>query len=410
MTTIRTSDIADRLGGPIADFVEELVDERGFAGVHVTVADAERTLLAANHGWRDREADQPMTDDTIMRIYSMTKPVIATALMTLFDDRRFDLDDPLAAYLPALRDVKVLVDGRLVEPDRPIRIRDALTHTCGMTNELQATPVAALYRDAGIHADPTRSLATLIDVLSDLPLAYQPGQRWHYGMGLDLAAALIEVLADQPLGDFLRTRLFDPLGMPDTAFGVPEPDRARLAAMYGGPDLLAKGQSTQALIDAWTSGDNRRRDVNATYPIDATATFARGGIGLFSTARDYTRFARMLLNQGELDGTRIIAADTSRLMHRNHLPNTLLPFHHGGVPVAGYGFGLGSSVLTDVAAAGGIGSKGQHGWSGAAATYFWVDPQLQLTVVLMAQSMMRMDTCDDDLNTIIRHHLRHHPV
>ena len=204
-----------------------------------------------------------------------------------------------------------------------------------------------------------------------------------------MAAGLIEVLADQPLAAFLSDRFFAPLGMSDTGFGVPEAKRGRLAAMYGGPDVLGRGLTVSAIVEAWTSGANERRDVRHTYPADAAPTFARGGFGLFSTAPDYTRFARMLLNGGELDGERVVDPATIELMHRNHLPSELLPFENGGVPMLGYGFGLGSRVLMDVAAAGGVGSVGEYGWSGAASTHFWVDPQLQLTVVLMAQSMLR---------------------
>ena len=402
METSERADLINIAGcdAEIEHFIKGLIDGRGFVGASLTIADDDRIVLHTQDGWCDREAERPIAADTIVRIYSMTKPVIATALMSLFDERRFELDDPVADYLPTLATPRILVSDRLIEPDRPIRIRDLLTHTSGMTHELQPTPVAALYRDAGIHADATRTLAEVVETLAELPLAYHPGERWHYGAGFEVCAGLIEVLADQPLGDFLHDRLFDPLGMPDTAFGVPDDRRDRLAAMYGGPDLLARGQSLQAVVDAWTSGDNPRRDVNATNPTDMK-TFARGGFGLFSTAMDYTRFARMLLRGGELDGTRIITPDTARLMHHNHLPDELLPFVPGTAPATGWGFGLGSMVLIDVDAAGGIGSPGQHGWGGAASTTFWVDPYQRRTVLFMAQSMMRMDTWEADLADVV---------
>jgi CubicO group peptidase (beta-lactamase class C family) len=388
-------------GGPIHEFAKQLIDERGFVGVDVAIADGAQTLFSLCQGRRDKEAELPMTDDTIVRIYSMTKPVVSTALMTLFDQDRFQLEDPVANFLPRFRNLRVLEEGTLEKPVRPITVRDLLTHTCGMTNELQDTPVAALYQQAAVNSDPTRPLSELIDLLAELPLAFHPGQRWHYGMGIDMAAGLVEVLADQPLSAFLSDRFFGPLGMPDTGFGVPEAKRGRLAAMYGGPDVLGRGQAISALVEAWSSGANERRDVTATYPPDAVATFARGGFGLFSTAADYTRFARMLLNGGELDGERVVEAATVELMRRNHLPSELLPFQNFVVPVPGYGFGLGSSVLMDVAASGAVGSVGDYGWSGAASTHFWVDPQLGLTVVLMAQSMMRMDTTENDLKAVV---------
>jgi CubicO group peptidase (beta-lactamase class C family) len=386
-------------GGLIYEFTRRLVNERGFSGVEVTIADGDQTLVSVRDGWRDKESQLPVTGDTIYRIYSMTKPVVSTALMTLFDEGRFRLDDPVATYLPAFGQVKVLVGGSLEEPVRPITVRDLLRHTCGMTHELQDTPVATFYRDAAVHSDSTRSLSELIDLLAGLPLAFQPGQQWHYGTGIDVAAGLIEVLADQPLGTFLSDRLFEPLGMSDTGFGVPELEQGRLAAMYGGPDVLGRGQTTSALVEAWTSGANYRRDVAATYPADASKSFARGGFGLFSTAPDYARFARMLLNGGVLDGERIVDPATVALMRSNHLPAEQL--RDFGLAMPGFGFGLGSRVLMDVTAAGGVGSVGDYGWGGAATTEFWVDPQRQLTVMLMTQSMMRMDKTEDDLKGVV---------
>ena len=161
---------------------------------------------------------------------------------------------------------------------------DVLTHTSGLTNELQDTPVAALYQEAGIHADATRSLAEFVDALTELPLAFQPGERWHYSASLDVAARLIEIIADQPLGEVLDERLFQPLGMTDTGFAVPE-RRERLAAMYGRPDVLGRGQTAMGIYEAWARGENERRDVSNTHPADASGVFARGGFGLFSTRR-----------------------------------------------------------------------------------------------------------------------------
>ena len=386
----------------IEPLLRSMVDELGIAGVSVIITRRGRTVVAAQYGYRDRETAAAMTDDTIFRVYSMTKPVVATAFMTLVDDGRVALDDPVSRFIPAIAATKVLDDdGRLVEQVRPMRIVDLLTHTCGMINELQPTPVAALYRQAGINSDSTRSLHELLGVLVDLPLAFQPGQRWQYGMGLDVIGALIETIADQPLGAFLEQRIFRPLAMIDTAFAVRDDSLGRLAAMYGSPDVLARGQTGEALYEAWTTGDNRRRDVTDTYPADAPDVFARGGFGLFSTAIDYQRFAQMLLDDGGLDGTRILQPPTARLMRRNQLPDGLLPWVHGGQPVLGYGFGLGSSVLVDPTAAESPCATGTHGWPGAATTHYWVDPANQLLGILMAQSMMRLDTPDEDLKTLV---------
>ena len=221
--------------------MQTYVDDRGFAGISVVVARHGRIVFTGQYGQRDKEAGLAMSRDTIFRIYSMTKPVVAAGLMALFDDAKVALTDAVAQYLPAFGRARVLsADGDLVDVARPILVSDLLTHTSGLTNELQDTPVAALYRDARLHNDPTQSLTAFIDDLSELPLAFHPGQRWHYGAGLDVAARLIEVIADQPLGAFLAERILVPLDMTDTAFGVPDVKLDRLAAIYGLPDVFAK--------------------------------------------------------------------------------------------------------------------------------------------------------------------------
>ena len=173
----------------------------------------------------------------------MTKPVVATALMMLHEEARFQLEHPVMTYLPAFAKTKVLgADGELVDQHRPMNVQDLLTHTSGLTYDFMVdTPVGATYRDVRLMSDATRSLAEVIDVLAGLPLASQPGQRWHYSVGIDVAARLVEVLADQPLGDFLSERIFEPLGMTDTAFGVSDDNLGRLSAMYGLPDLVGRG-------------------------------------------------------------------------------------------------------------------------------------------------------------------------
>ena len=232
---------------------------------------------------------------------------------------------------------------------RPMQVRDLMSHTSGLSYDfLEDYPVAAQYRAARLMKDPTRSLAAVIDELATLPLAFHPGTSWHYSVGIDVAARLIEVISGQTLGDFLHERLFAPLGMLDTAFGVPESQRHRVSAMYGVPDLLAEGMTWSTEFGHFMAGNIGRRNVDATYPVDAPTTFQRGGIGLFSTADDYMRFALLLLHGRAADGQRIIGRKTLELMHANHLPPALLPYTLGGAPIPGYGFGLGSRVAMDV--------------------------------------------------------------
>jgi CubicO group peptidase (beta-lactamase class C family) len=386
----------------IDPIMQSYVDQRGFAGLSVVLARRGQTVFSAQYGQRDKEAGKPVTDDTIFRLYSMTKPVVSTALMMLFEEGRVRLIDPVATYLPAFAETKVLADdGSLVDPVRPIVVRDVLTHTSGLTYDfMPASPVAAQYRDARLINDGTRSLESMIDELAQLPLAFQPGTRWHYSLGIDVAARVVEVVSGQPLGEFLQQRMFDPLGMADTGFAVPSKKLDDLAAMYGLPDIAGKDQTMEALVEAALNGVNVRSDVSDSYPTDAPEVFARGGHGLFSTARDYLRFAQMLLNGGELDGHRLLGRKTLELMHSNHLPPALLPYEIAGIPNPGFGFGLGSRVMMDPAATGGPGSAGEYGWAGAAKTYYWIDPVEELIGILMTQYMVGMDLPEQDLRTL----------
>lgn len=392
---------AERLAR-IGPAMRAYVDAGKFAGISTLIARRGRVVHFEQVGSQDREAGIPLAPDTIYRIYSMTKPVVCVALMALFEQGRVRLTDPVAKFLPRFGAVRVSTgtgqDRREVELARPITVRDLLTHTAGLTYDwLDDSPVCELYREAGVLAAPARSLESMIAELARLPLAFQPGTRWHYSVGIDVAAHLVEIISGRPLQDFLREHLFGPLGMPDTGFSVPPAERHRLAAMYGLPDIAAN--SFRAVVEAWRAGFNERLDVEATYP-SGNPGFARGGHGLFSTAGDYLRFAQMLLNRGELDGARILAPKTCDLMHANHVPSALLPYEIGGMPSPGYGFGLGSRVLLNVAESALPGSVGEFGWAGAATTYYWVDPREELVGVLMAQSMLSFEPLRPDFRTL----------
>ena len=383
--------------------MESYVRERGVAGISTMVSRRGRIVHTAQFGYQDKEAGTPMAADTIFRIYSMTKPIVSTALMLLHEEGRFQLEHPVAQYLPAFATTKVLgADGVLVDQARPMQVRELLMHTSGLTYDFMAdNPVAQLYRDARIMNDATRTLAALVDDLAALPLAFQPGSRWHYSVGIDVAARLIEVLSGQSVGDFLQERLFDPLGMVDTGFGVPADQLHRLSAMYGLPDLIGENYSAIQLVEAALAGFNERLDVSATYPTDTPHVFQRGGVGLFSTAADYMRFGQMLAAGGTLDGVRVVGRKTLELMHANHLPVGLLPYELMGLPNPGMGFGLGSRVMLDVAATAGPGSAGEYGWAGAAKTYYWVDPAEDLVGLFMSQNMTGMQLAERDFRSLV---------
>ena len=388
----------------IRPVMQGYVDHHGYAGIITMIARRGKVIYADQVGWQDREAGVPMAEDTIFRMYSMTKPIVYTALMTLYEEGRFQLTDPVAKFIPAFGATKVLAsDGNLVDqnPLRPMQVRDLMTHTSGLTSDFpEDLPVAAQYREARLMDDPTRSLGAMIAELARFPLAFQPGAMWHYGLGTDVAAHLIEVISGKPVGQFLHERLFVPLGMVDTAFGVPEPNRHRLSAMYGFPDVNAPGMTERALYGEH-DGNVGRREVQDTYPVDAPDVFQRGGTGLFATAADYLRFAMMLLHGRAGDGTRILGRKTLELMHMNHLPEEQLPFMLSGTPFGpGYGFGLGSRVAMDVGATAVSGSVGEFGWGGAAKTFFWVDPVENLVGLFMAQLLRSHDYPQRDLRAL----------
>lgn len=369
--------------------MQRLVDEERLPGMVLMVARRGGLAHLQTLGWMDVEGQVPMRQDALFRIYSMTKPLVCTALMSLYEEGRFQLFDPVSLYLPAFEKMEVMARderGRStrVAAERPLTVRMLMTHTSGLSYDfLDHSPVSELYRQARISADGGRSLHDMVQVVASLPLACQPDSAWHYGVGIDVAAHLIEVLTDRPLAEVLHERVLAPLGMEDTAFNVPEGKQARLATMYGQGDIASL--TLEKLADAAAQHDMLPMDVEASYPLNDPG-YARGGLGLYSTARDYLRFGQMLLNGGQLDGERVIGRKTLELMHTNHLPERMLPFGVApGMPIMGYGFGLGSRVLMDVAQSEVPGSVGEFGWAGAARTYYWVDPQEELVGVLMTQ-------------------------
>ncbi|MFT5195611.1 MAG: CubicO group peptidase (beta-lactamase class C family) [Cellvibrionaceae bacterium] len=374
--------------------MQTFVDSGSFAGLSTMIARKGKVVHFEQVGQMDKEANVPMSADAIFRIYSMTKPIVSVALMTLYEHGKFLLDDPVGKFIPAFNDLKVFdsyQDGELktVDLDRPVTIKHLLTHTSGLTYDfLEDSPVSEIYRQARLMNDASRTLEEMIDQLAQLPLAYQPGTIWHYSVGIDVAARLVEIISGQTLGDYLQKTIFAPLKMKDTRFAVPDKKLSRLATMYGLPDIGGMGNSMSTFGEAWLNGFNERLDVSQTNPTDQPETFARGGHGLFSTAWDYMRFAQMLLNGGELNGAKILGRKTIDLMVINHLPASLLPFKVADPPNYGYGFGLGSRVLMDVAESQIPGSVGEHGWAGAASTYFWIDPQEELIGIMLSQAMV----------------------
>jgi CubicO group peptidase (beta-lactamase class C family) len=334
--------------------MQALVDSGRTAGVMTLVARRGEVVHWKATGWRVLGEDALEPDD-IFRIYSMTKPVTSVAVMMLVEEGRLSLDTPLADVLPEFANVRVQDGEGLRPPASPILIRHLLSHTAGIGyGDIGRTPVDSLYRAARLGVWGTAgNLEQTVDAIASLPLIFDPGTRWSYSLGVDVLGRVIEVVSGRTLAEFFQDRIFEPLGMDDTAFQVQPDDLARFTAAYApGPNGLRVGESNV--------------DGQHTRP----AQWFSGGGGLTSTASDYLRFAQMLLDDGELDGVRLLRAETVQTMRRNHLPQELLPIPIGG---QNHGFGLGFAVAMGEHA-------GTYRWLGIAGTYFWIDPNEDLIV------------------------------
>jgi CubicO group peptidase (beta-lactamase class C family) len=329
-------------------------------------------VIQRTYGYMDLETREPMRADAMFRLYSMTKPIASVALLTLYERGLFQLTDPLDKYIPQFADLKVYagkdVNGRpiLETPKRKPTIQDAFRHTLGLASGLGNHDVDALYREAGIGMFELESLRQEIDRLATVPLRYSPGEQWVYGLGHDVQAYLVEHFSGMPYADYVRTAILEPLGMRDTAFGVPPEMKRNFATVYD------RGRDGKLVPDT--------ADRYARFTEHAFATLSLSG-----SAPDYLRFARMLENGGELDGVRILGRKTVELMAQNHLPPNIPSIAANGPAATGYGLGV--SVTLDTAALGRLGSVGSFGWGGAATTTFSVNPAEDLGLVIMGQVM-----------------------
>ena len=359
--------------------MQPYIDGGKLAGALTMLARRGEVFHFETYGVQDLESGVAVDENTIFRLYSMSKPITSVAVMMLYEEGHFSLDDPVGKFVPAFANMKVF-DGmgetgmRLVNQHRPITIRHLLTHTSGLSYGLHKdTPIDAMYHEARI-ADADGTLKEVMDRLGKIPLVNHPGTRWRYSMSATVLGYLVEVVSGQPFDEFLRDRLFTPLGMDDTSFFVPEGKLHRLATAY----VPSRGGGIASHEGSVTTRHKRPHAMKS------------GGAGVVSTAPDYLRFCQMLLNGGELNGERILAPKTVQMMVSDHLTDVLKPYvvedRFGGY-TKGCGFGLGFSVVNDIAQHGIPGSDGMYGWFGAASCYFWIDPAEELIANLMTQFM-----------------------
>ena len=358
------------------------VDDGRLPGWLIAVSRRGRLAHVSAYGRRDVESGAPVTEETLFRIYSMTKPITSVAAMILYEEGAFELKDPVSRFIPSFADMRVYRGGPphapVTEPaTEPVRIWHLLTHTSGLTYGFHHQhPVDAIYRAAGFEwgAPTGADLAECCDRWAALPLLFQPGRGWNYSISTDVLGRVVEVASGQSLDRFLRERVFEPLGMRDTSFGTPPGDLHRLAALY------TTHPGTPSLMRFDVMGEAAR-----TVP-----QFLSGGGGLVSSALDYHRFTQMLLRGGELDGARVLGPRTVAYMGQNHLPGGRDLEAMGQSTFAessfeGVGFGLGFAVVLDAAGNRVLSSPGEMAWGGAASTAFWVDRREELTALFFTQ-------------------------
>jgi CubicO group peptidase (beta-lactamase class C family) len=356
------------------------VDGGKLPGVQTVVSRHGEVVHRDCYGHTDVKAGKPVGPDTLYRIYSMTKPITSVALMMLYEEGHFLMENPVSRWLPEFADLSVWVDGTADAPqtrplETPLTVHHVLTHTSGLTYGFQYQhPVDELYRRDGLgnFGVPDYDLDECLRRLAKLPLLFEPGTRWNYSMSTDVCGALVERMSGQSLDEFFRTRIFEPLGMPDTDFCAPESQIDPCSVLY----VFAPGKGMRPMAPA--SAMTQR------------PAMLSGGGGLVSSTDDYLQFCQMLLNGGELGGVRLLSPRTLRFMTTNHLPggrtlNEMGQSTFAETAMDGTGFGLGFSVLLDPAANRSLGTPGQFAWGGAASTAFWVDPVEDLTVVFMTQ-------------------------
>ncbi len=382
-------DRLDRLDAALAGQVES----GSLPGVVALVARGGETVYLEAFGYRDREAADPLEVDDIFRIASQTKAIVSVAIMMLQEEGRLLISDPLGRHLPEYRETTVAVpapDGtwEVVPAERPITIRRLLTHTAGIG--YGQGPAAREWAEAGItgwyFADREEPIRETVRRMASLPFDAHPGERWVYGYATDILGAVVEVASEMPLDEFLRTRIFEPLGMADTHFYLPPEKRDRLTVVYS----AGEGGLTRAPDPGGMVGQG-------AY-LDGPRVSFSGGAGLLSTASDYARFLQMMLCGGELDGARILSPKSVELMTVDHLGGMLVRnVDDAGALFGeerGVGFGLGFRVVEDLGARGALGSVGEYGWGGAYHSSYWVDPEEELVVVYLAQLIPAGDLDD----------------
>lgn len=387
----------------IAPHYQAAIDNQEVAGARAVILQNGRTVYDEAWGYRDLATKAPLTDDTIYHIYSMTKPITSVAVMILFEEGKLLLHEPIAKYIPELAGLKVYdpVNGKGNPPvraaSRQPTVRDVMMHTAGFTyGFFDPTPVGAMYRKAGIGA-PTKDLQGFVEDLGKMPLRSDPGALWTYSVSTDVLGRLVEVVSGQKFSAFLEERIFTPLGMSDTSFTFDAAKAERTATLYsreGVPAAFPKA----GFLSKPTGPGLEPAHPSMLYGYTDKGVFESGGGGLLSTVPDYLRFAKMLLNDGELDGARILSPNSVHMMRHTQIGDIRPSARVTSImPGPGIGFGLGFGMITDQGLSGLALPTGSYFWGGAAGTFFWVDPENELIGLFMTQVVPHRTTLRQDL-------------
>ena len=374
---------------------EGYIDRIQFSGIEWRVEAAGKILTAGQVGSATENGSDPIPDDAIYRIYSMTKPIVSVMAMILIEQGKLRLFDMLAQYNSAFQSMRVLLPSGEIEPaKRPILVEDLFTHRAGFSYEFIAgCHIAPGYDAINLSSDGASTLDEMMTKLSAQPLAFQPGSQFRYSVCTDVLAHVCEKASGRTMQSLLQEFIFGPLEMKDTGYYVPEEKQNRLMPMFGISDV-----SEMSFLNPPLKQELIRADVEEMYP-SKNPDYSRGGHGLFSTLDDYFKFGRMLLNGKGPDGQAVISRKMHEMMLSNRIPKSQLPLRIGLSSLPGYGWGLGVRIMMDPGKAMGLTGKGEFGWAGAAGTYFWVDPSEGMIGVFMTQYLGSMLPMADDLRS-----------